>query len=142
MKYLEIYNNNILCNRIEVDAYSLGDIGLNFFTNGFDIDFDLMYKGIKEPFDEFNEKVEYDLATCRGEEYFKIKKCFQKHFFYLIIKLIDEEEMIEFICNKSILGMIEGDQLFFAPNIEYTDGKTKVRYYITFLEPVKVKFNM
>ena len=129
MKYLEIYNNNILCNRIEVDAYSLGDIGLNFFTNGFDIDFDLMYKGIKEPFDEFNEKVEYDLATCRGEEYFKIK-------------LIDEEEMIEFICNKSILGMIEGDQLFFAPNIEYTDGKTKVRYYITFLEPVKVKFNM
>ena len=73
MKYLEIYNNNILCNRIEVDAYHLGDIGLNFFTNGFDIDFDLMYKGIKEPFDEFNEKVKDTLYELTKSVYNDIR---------------------------------------------------------------------
>ena len=123
MKYIEIYNeNNILQYRIEVKNYQIDNRGINFFTDGFDIDFDMMFKGITE-IDELNNKISYDIDTCRGEEYFKVK-------------LIDEGMC--YVCEKVLLGMTEGDQLFFIPLI----NEEGARYYITFCDKCKVEFSL
>ena len=126
MAYLEIYNKvNVLEYKLEVSEYQLGDIGLNFFTDKLDIDFDLFYKSPNNPFDEMNNRIKYDITECRGEEYFKIK-------------LVDGD--VVFTCDKCILGMVEDNNIFFIPNIERVNRKTKIRYYISFREIPKVLY--